>query len=451
MIWLLIVVIILIIWYVKSYKHEEKFSNPPSINDVDFLKNYIKVSKYTLDQSAKKINNDANAKFTTANTLLNSIDDIMSQITALKNGTENTVAGNNSILYINQLIMDINTYNNILGLSQNVINHYNEFNDYINNNSNGLNYAQKLYLVSNVLTNIKDDLLKYVINQSILKSNILIDSLNSLAPNVVISDDDKSINFSSNMPTEIITPLTMTNVIPTIVKNPTDVYTNIYPYGTGKVTGSTDFDDIDLATWKGTLDQCKVMCSNNISCNGFARNYNSSDNVVDYCFAKKNSIYSNNTPDSGKIKVNNDYTDATNKYNQWIKNPNDTANLTLRYNNNDININRYINIYPYGYGLDSNDPNYNNIDLRTIQNVTLDQCKVNCNANSNCNGFARDKKLSYNTPGDCYLKTNITLGDGYKNANRKYNTGTGFNNWIKSSTNSLNIIYPGDNQSTFTY
>jgi len=95
------------------------------------MKNYIKVSKYTLDQSAKKVSNDPNARFTSANILLNGIDSVMTQITELKNGTENTTASNNSISYVDQLIKDLNTYNNVLGLSQNVINHYNSFNEFI--------------------------------------------------------------------------------------------------------------------------------------------------------------------------------------------------------------------------------------------------------------------------------------------------------------------------------
>jgi len=455
MIWLFIVVIIILIfWYENSNKHEEKFSNPPSIADIDFMKNYIKVSKYTLDQSAKKVSNDPNARFTSANILLNGIDSVMTQITELKNGTENTTASNNSISYVDQLIKDLNTYNNVLGLSQNVINHYNSFNEYISNNNNGLNYNQKLYLVSDILSSIRNDLLKYVINKSIDSSNKLTESLNSFASTAIVTDADKVVDFSIGMPTETITPITITDVTPTIVKNPTNTYTNIFPYGTGMVANDNTFGNIDLGTWTGTLDQCKVMCSNDTNCNGFARDYTVSNNTIGNCFAKRNLIYDSGA-DNGKIKINRDYTDATTKFNQWIKNPSNTSVFTVKGVGIDKNIDRYINIYPYGYGLTVGDTDYNNIDLQTINNITLDQCKVACNANSNCNGFARSKSLAYNEPGDCYLKTNIKNTDNsYKNANRKYNitnTDPGYDNWLKSSEGELSITYSGDGQTKFTY
>ena len=85
---------------------KQGFNNPPSEKDIDHLKNYIKVSKYTLDNLHRKINSlgsstvDITTKFSSANEILNTIDQKILLYNTLNNNIT-TLSNNTSFITLN--------------------------------------------------------------------------------------------------------------------------------------------------------------------------------------------------------------------------------------------------------------------------------------------------------------------------------------------------------------
>jgi len=114
--------------------NQQGFSNPPTSADIDYLKNYLKVSKYTLDILRKKINNigasniDTTSKFTTANDILSAIDQKITAYTNLQNQNTSLTSTNTSLTSTNTTLND--KYNKLSGKIITVVN-----DDNLSNNS----------------------------------------------------------------------------------------------------------------------------------------------------------------------------------------------------------------------------------------------------------------------------------------------------------------------------
>lgn len=234
MVWLIIVVIILLLW---CWKKKEKFSNPPTDTDIDFFKNYIKASKYTLNQISKKLNpNDPNAKFTTANIILTGIDNKISEITnkttELQNlqtnynnlqtnytNVNNTLTQfydtytNNLISFISELLNNIIQYNNILMLPNDVISTYTESVSYIGRQpTNELKFITTLKIINN----IKTDLIKIIFGKLVYGNNNIISLINLLSSESSSQLNDSELNSILNIDFSIPqSGITANNALPT--------------------------------------------------------------------------------------------------------------------------------------------------------------------------------------------------------------------------------------------
>jgi hypothetical protein len=97
--------------------NQQGFSNPPTSTDIYYLKNYLKVSKYTLDILRKKINNigasntDTTSKFTTANDIISAIDQKIAAYTNLQNQNTSLTASNTNLTTTNTSLT--NNYNKL--------------------------------------------------------------------------------------------------------------------------------------------------------------------------------------------------------------------------------------------------------------------------------------------------------------------------------------------------
>jgi len=73
-----------------------------------------------------------------------------------------------------------------------------------------------------------------------------------------------------------------------------------------------------------------------------------------------------------------------------------------------------------------------NVDLTTLQNKTLSECKLACTNESRCKGFTRPANLGDDTTGDCYLKSGPLLSDNKIFSNGPASTDNyAFNSWLK--------------------
>jgi hypothetical protein len=224
MIWLMILVIILILYFEKK---REKFSNPPTDNDIDFMKNYIKASKYSLNQISKKLNpTDLNAKFTTANAILSSVDNKINELTnkitelqTLQTNYDNLQINynnlqtnynnvNNSLTqfydtyttslvnFVSELLNNIINYNNILMFPSDVISTYVESVSYIGRqNTNELKFMTTL----KILNNIKTDIIKVVFGKLIHTNNNIISLINLLSTDFSSQLNDNEITSISSI------------------------------------------------------------------------------------------------------------------------------------------------------------------------------------------------------------------------------------------------------------
>ena len=92
---------------IKNNELKQGFDNPPSETDIKYLKNYIKVSKYTLDNLHRKINNlgsstvDASSKFSSANEILNAIDQKILLYNTFNNNITTLSNNNTSVITLN--------------------------------------------------------------------------------------------------------------------------------------------------------------------------------------------------------------------------------------------------------------------------------------------------------------------------------------------------------------
>jgi hypothetical protein len=462
MVWLFVIIIILIIYF--NYKSKEKFSNPPAQTDIEYLKNYIKVSKYTLDQALKKVTKTANAKFTTANAFLAAINDTMT----LLNNTTNTLNNTNTNLnnlstrsetfstdaapvmenFVIDLINRIIENNGILQLPQYLINNYTRIVQQVtyniqSNNTSKLTAKERLIQCIMILESINTNIFKFVFNKLITSTNDINESINNIGTSFTTLDSnllgtsfDQSINNTS-------LPLyTISDITPPI--NPSDAFTNVYPYDFG-YNGTTDdvkYKDIDIITTaeeqKGTLEQCKLKCASMSNCSGFARTYGVSDDdaSASACFYKQSLPLDANKE---LLIPNRKY--ASGGFNQWIRN--NSSPLTLQYSGeNPVTYGSYVNVYPYSFGYqpaptNPTDPNYSVIDIADLKDTkgTLDDCKNICNKRSDCNAVV---KMFADNPNDknsyCGFKTNLPKdanGNYLSNNNYAADNPNKFNTWIK--------------------
>jgi len=250
---LYIIVILLIIFYAyKKTEKKEKFSNPPSQTDIDYLKNYIKVSKYTLDQTSKKISGNTASKFTTANELLNSIDIKINEITNANNTNLNTLNDfynnytTNLLSFIKEILSQIINYNNLLGFNSTTISSYQSAINYIEGlTTNELKFKSSLKLI-NIL---KTDLIKVIFNKLIISNNNIAETINLLNPNIdytsanFIPNDNLNTNFSDLTNTNFTTNAQMLS-LPEFTTNTTanDLSSNYY-----------NLDDSYIVTGSGSL------------------------------------------------------------------------------------------------------------------------------------------------------------------------------------------------------
>ena len=79
--------------------------------------------------------------------------------------------------------------------------------------------------------------------------------------------------------------------------------------------------------------------------------------------------------------------------------------------NRQPNENMYTYVKKYNY---TNEGNYDasGNDLGAIENTTVDYCKITCDGNPECLGFA-----FYNPTGDCYPKSNVSTRQPNPNMN----------------------------------
>jgi len=468
--WLYIIVILLIFFYAyKRFENKEKFSNPPSQTDIDYLKNYIKVSKYTLDQTLKKINNDQNAKFTTAQVFMTTINNTLDRLQSLNNVSTTTDTFSNEMApimenFIKELITNIKNVNLILQLPQYVINNYNRVIEQINynsdlNNLNKLNSKQRLDQSISILSSINTNIFNFVFNKLVTNTNDINQSINNIGTNQLLSNspDLLNIDFSQEINNQDLTGLQVSTNNMYGINPPSDKYINVYPYDFGRDINNSSYANIDIimtpSEQKGTLEQCKIKCNSMSNCNGFARPI--SDNPTDEngsCFYKQNLLI-----DNGNYIPNRKY-NPNEGFNQWLKSPDN--NVNLQYTNTTTSpatsetktFNKYINVYPYGFGIDTNNTSYANIDINmepSEQKGTLDDCKIKCNSMSNCNGFARPINDNPNDAnGSCFYKQKLPINNDNYIPNRKYKPNDGFNQWLKKpdgTNNILNVKYGNEN------
>jgi hypothetical protein len=74
---------------------------------------------------------------------------------------------------------------------------------------------------------------------------------------------------------------------------------------------------------------------------------------------------------------------------------------------------------------------FQNVDIGTIQNANLSDCKTACNNNVNCGAFTRSAALSDDNRGDCYLKKRFNDSKGNMLSNRYGIPSYAYNSWIK--------------------
>lgn len=249
---IIVIIIIAIFFMCKKSENKEKFSNPPTQTDIDYLKNYIKVSKYTLDQMSKKISGNSANKFTTANELLNSIDTKINEITKYNNesntnlNTLNDFYNNytaNLLSFIKEILSQIINYNNLLGFNSTTISSYQSAITYIEGlATNELKFKSLLKLI-NIL---KTDLIKVIFNKLIISNNNIAETINLLNPNIdytsanFIPTDNLNTNFSDLTNTNFTTNSQMLS-LPEFTTNTTanDLSSDYYKLdGSFLVTGS---------------------------------------------------------------------------------------------------------------------------------------------------------------------------------------------------------------------
>jgi hypothetical protein len=463
MVWLFVIIIILIIYF--NYKSKEKFSNPPTQTDIDYLKNYIKVSKYTLDNALKTVTKTSDAKFTTANAFLTAINDTMKLLndttTQLNNANTSLTSSASQIdafstyaapameNFVIDLINRIIENNAILQLPQYLINNYTRIVQQVtyntqSNNTSKLTAKDRLEQCIMILESINTNIFKFVFNKLITSTNDINESINNIGTsfstldsNLLGTSFDQSINNTS-LPLYAISDIT-----PPI--NPSDAFTNVYPYGFGydKTTDDVKYKDIDIITTaeeqKGTLEQCKLKCASMPNCSGFARTYGVSDDdaSVSACFYKQNLPV-----DANKALIpNRKY--ASGGFNQWLRN--NSSPLNLQYSGETpVTYGSYVNVYPYSFGYQAaptnpTDPNYSVIDIADLKDTkgTLDECKSICNKRSDCDGVVKSVNDNPNDKNSyCGFKTNLPkdANGNYLSNNTYTNTDPNkFNTWVKKS------------------
>ena len=140
---------------------------------------------------------------------------------------------------------------------------------------------------------------------------------------------------------------------------------------------------------------------------GSLTNVSASNPNYIYGVNKQNDIYKCKKPCSGGsnwVKIDGSLVEISGSQNGiWGVNKNNNIYKMMDNNTNSSVTNNYTNAGNY-------DASGN--DLGGIPKTTVDKCKLSCDGNPKCAGFAY-----HNPSGDCYPKTNVSVRQADKNMN----------------------------------